>query len=183
MSTNEPRNTLVIVGQRLFEVSAIERPNPSIALRVTMNGSERWTYDGFGWRWSCGVSGELFYLWTARRLVWFAESCIEPSELSLDEDLSFAFRVGSGWLLVCETSVRLVDGQRQLARIECDVIEAAQWEEGHLIVADQLGMVLTIAVEGEALVVTEAVIPQLRHGVPVSWSTVHGSMADSDTTH
>jgi hypothetical protein len=57
------------------------------------------------------------------------------------------FKVENGWLLVCETSVRLIIGQEERSRVELgDVIERAHWSEGQLHVEDARGMTASMRV-------------------------------------
>jgi hypothetical protein len=69
----------------------------------------------------------------------------DPRLFSVDEDLLFVFKTKDGWLLVCETSVRLVVGQEERARVEFgDVIERADWSDGQLRIEDARGIATSI---------------------------------------
>ena len=76
------------------------------------------------------------------------------SVLTVDEDLLFVFRTHIGWLLVCETSVRLVIGQHERSRVELgDVIERVYWSGGRLHVEDARGVSTAMSVTGDGLTV------------------------------
>ena len=145
---------IVIVDQRSFLVTAHRRSLRSSLLTVVADDREQWSFEVAGWRpWSCGVSWGEFYIWTARQLIVFPSSATEPTTSDMDEDLLFVFKVDLGWLAVCETSVRLLTGQGELARVECsDVIETARWESGRLVVLEQSGAKIAVAVKGGDLV-------------------------------
>jgi hypothetical protein len=64
------------------------------------------------------------------------------------------FRTAAGWLLVCETSVRLVDLQGEVSRIElADTAERVWWAAGALQIEDANGMTAAINVTGGRLAV------------------------------
>lgn len=155
MNDEEPLSTVVVVDQRSFEVIVHRRSPRSSLLTVVADGREQWSFEAAGWRsWSCGASWGEFYLWTARQLVVFPSSAAEPITIDVDEDLLFVFKVELGWLAVCETSVRLLAAQSELARVECsDVIETARWDGGRLVVLDQSGSELVVTVKPGELAV------------------------------
>ena len=71
----------------------------------------------------------------------------DPSVLAVDEDLLYVFKIDVGWLLVCETSVRLIIGQEEVSRVELgDVIERAYWSEGQLHAEDARGITASMKV-------------------------------------
>ncbi len=80
------------------------------------------------------------------------EHAADPEVLDADEDLLLVFRTETGWLLVCETSVRLIVDGEETSRIEVgDVIERARWSKGRVLVEDASGMTTTINVTGSRL--------------------------------
>jgi hypothetical protein len=134
--TDETSSVIVAVAERVFGVTAYRSTSRSMLLTVTVDGSDQWTFDVAGWRpWSCGVGQGVFYVWTARKLIVFTSALSAPVEVDVDEDLLYVFRLESGWVLVCETSVRLTDNRHELDRIEFDdVVEAAYWRHRSLVV-------------------------------------------------
>lgn len=101
-------------------------------MTVTITRDERlgWTVHLASWRtlavgWGCGSA----YLPSARDLVALPEGVgEEPVVLRTDEDLLVAIKTEGGWVLVCETSVRLITGQDEACRIDLgEVIERAWW--------------------------------------------------------
>ncbi len=83
----------------------------------------------------------MAYWWSARHLiVLLAGAEGEPVVVSTDEDIRFAFAVAEGWILVCETSVRLVASGQEASRLEFgEVLLAARWQGSQLIVGDANG--------------------------------------------
>ena len=70
--------------------------------------------------WGCGSA----YLWSARDLSCCRTTPARTPACCFDEDLLFVFSTEAGWVLVCETSVRLITGQDQAARIDlADTVE------------------------------------------------------------
>ena len=113
-----------------------------MTVTITRDDRLEWTYHQASWRplavgWGCGSA----YLWSARDLVVLPDDPgADPSVLALDEDLLFVFRTVTGWVLVCETSVRLITGQDQAARIDlADTIERAWWTGETLQIQDSPG--------------------------------------------
>ncbi len=102
-----------------------------------------------------GVSAGLTYWWSARHLVVLPlADGEEPVVVSADEDLRFVFAVPEGWILVCETSVRLVVDGQEASRLEFgEVLLAARWEGSLLVVGDANGHDAMVAVAGGRLVV------------------------------
>lgn len=151
--------TVVVVGDRTFEVT-VHRPMPdSMQLSVIVDDREQWNFEIKFWRpWACGVSQGQFYLWSARKLIVFSDSMANaPSVIEFDEDLLLVFRPQAGWVLVCETSVRLLHESAEVSRVELDeVIEGARWELGRLSVRDLTGRERYISIApGELLIETK----------------------------
>ena len=148
-----------VAGTAVFRIRHVAGPS-EVQMTVTITRDDRleWTYHQASWRplavgWGCGSA----YLWSARDLVVLPDDPGgDPSVLALDEDLLFVFRTEAGWVLVCETSVRLITGQDQAARIDlADTIERAWWTGRTLQIQDTRGIVTAITVTGDRL----AVIP------------------------
>ncbi|HVL98145.1 MAG TPA: hypothetical protein VM324_02490 [Egibacteraceae bacterium] len=69
------------------------------------------------------------YLWSARRLVVLGVDADEQSQVfDVDEDIVTVFWIREGWLVVCETSVRLLSSRGEACRLELpDVVVSARW--------------------------------------------------------
>lgn len=64
------------------------------------------------------------------------------------------FRVEAGWVLVCETSVRLVIGREEISRIElADRVQRAWWTRGDMQIEDARGITTALVVVDDRLVV------------------------------
>ncbi|MFT3876847.1 MAG: hypothetical protein QM708_10565 [Propioniciclava sp.] len=145
-----------VFRDRVYEV----RVSPAEDLRtavvtVTLDGRFEWSLTAPGWRAvSLGASGEIGYLWSARQLAVLPHAAeAELQVISVDEDLLSVFRVDEGWLLVCETSIRLLVDEVETARVELgDVVEVARWEGGVLQVRDAAGEILELRVDGARLI-------------------------------
>ena len=102
-----------------------------------MDGVKRWSSEEPGWREiGCGADGDLF-VWSARRLVIVSlEAGGNDQAIDSDEDIVVVFGLGGRWLLVCESSLRLVgDSGVEWSRLEMpDVVTDARWVEGRLSV-------------------------------------------------
>jgi hypothetical protein len=146
-----------VAGKAVFRIRQAAGPSEGqVTVTITRDDRLEWTYHQASWRplavgWGCGSA----YLWSARDLVVLPDDPgADPGVLVLDEDLLFVFRTEAGWVLVCETSVRLITGQDQAARIDlADTIERAWWTGGTLQVQDARGTVTAVTVTGDRLVV------------------------------
>jgi hypothetical protein len=152
-----------VAGKAVFRIRQAGGPSEGqMTVTITRDDRLEWTYQQASWRplavgWGRGAA----YLWSARNLVVLPdEPAAEPSVLALDEDLLFVFRTEAGWVLVCETSVRLITGQDQASRIElADTIERVWWTAETLQIQDIRGILTTISVTSDRLVVTPGQVP------------------------
>jgi hypothetical protein len=148
--------TMFVVGDRTFAVRVDYDQAPrSVTVTVTMDGRFEWTFDEPGWRpLSFGAGLDLPYLWSARELIVLPQSAdSEPEVLKVDEDLLFVFSVGTGWLLVCETSVRRIVAGIETARLDLrEVVEHAAWDGDRFVVRDSAGAEYQMRVQGDRLI-------------------------------
>jgi len=147
-----------VAGDRTFALRVAGDQMPrSMTVTVVMDGRLEWTFDEPGWRpLSVGAAVDRTYLWSARRLIVLPQRPEDnPDLISVDEDLLFVFRVDTGWVLVCETSVRRVLGGNETARLEFgEVLERAVWDSHTLLVHDASGGEHGINVQGGHLCMT-----------------------------
>ena len=111
-----------------------------VRVSVSVDVAPPWVFEEPGWQeLGFGHSDEWFYLWSARRVIAFRRDdlSLAPAETETDDDIRLAFPVGSGWLLVCETSVQLFEGSKMVADIEFDeVIVETHWSDQELRIRD-----------------------------------------------
>ncbi|MBA2718646.1 MAG: hypothetical protein H0U52_05270 [Chloroflexi bacterium] len=112
--------TTLVVGDRVVHVRVDRSGAPrTIIVNVEVDYERSWSFDEPGWQdVAFGFSEGRLYWWSARHvvLVPLDEDQGDAVMVSADEDIRFAFAVPEGWLLVCETSVRLVvDGEGGVA--------------------------------------------------------------------
>jgi hypothetical protein len=119
-----------------------------MSVTITLDERTEWTYEHASWRsLAFGYGHGAGYIWSARALVVLPRGEADPNVIDVDEDLLRVFKTESGWLLVCETSVRLITGQEETSRIEAsDVIERARWSDGYLIIEDARGVTTKLTV-------------------------------------
>ena len=141
-------DTVFVVGTSSFAIQQGEdSPGRYMSVTITRDDHAQWTHRHAAWRpLAIGCGEGAAYIWSARDLVVLPEARDEdPSVLTVDEDLLFVFKVGNAWLLVCETSVRLIMGREERSRVEFgDVVEQARWREGQLQVEDARGITASI---------------------------------------
>ena len=146
-----------VAGKAVFRIRQAGCPSEGqMTVTITRDDRLEWTYHQASWRpLAVGSGCGSAYLWSARDLVVLPDDPgADPSALALDEDLLLVFRTEAGWVLVCETSVRLITGQDQAARIDlADTIERAWWTGGTLQIQDARDAVTAITVTGDRLVV------------------------------
>ena len=150
-------DTVFVVGTSTFIIQQGEDSSDRY-MKVTITRDDRlqWTYRHASWRpLAVGCGRGKAYVWSARDLVVLPDDHDdEPCVLDVDEDLLFVFRAENGWLLVCETSVRLIIGRDERSRVELgDVIERAYWSEGQLRVEDARGITVSLKVADGRLTV------------------------------
>lgn len=147
---------IVVAGSRVFQVRHDDAEAPSrLQLSVSNDSGREWTSVEPGWRpLSYGLSGECFYVWSARRVIAFGDRSGQPDVLDSDEDIHVVFRLEAGWLLVCETSVRLVESGRETARIELpESVTEARMENTSLIVSHPGGREVRVIVAADGLAI------------------------------
>ena len=143
-------DTMFVVGTATFTIRrGTDAADRYMKVTITRDDRVQWTYRHASWRpLAVGCGEGSAYLWSARDVVVLpVNDDADPRSFSVDEDLLFVFKTKDGWLLVCETSVRLVVGQEERSRVEFgDVIERADWSDGQLRIADARGISALITV-------------------------------------
>lgn len=155
MTVGRSAETVVVVAGHVVRISVDDQDAPA-SLQVTLHvdGQRLRSFEKVGWRVPrYGVSDGTFYCWSARRIVSVAVGATnEIEQVDTDEDIIVAFRRPSGWLLICETSVRLVHDGHEVARLEYDdVLVDAFVEDEELVVTDASGSAKRVAIASRAL--------------------------------
>jgi len=155
MMTGNPSETVFVVGDHLVLV-AIDGQDAPTSLEVTLHldGRRVRSFEEVGWRVPrYGVADLTFYWWSARRVVSVPLGApTEIDQVEADEDIIFVFRRPGGWLLVCETSLRLVLGGQEVARLEYpDVLIEAYVEGDQVVLRDASGSTRRAAVKSRGL--------------------------------
>jgi hypothetical protein len=150
MTEDLVRLSTFVAGGHVIEVRQDRSGSAcSMIVSVELDGQRSWLFDEPSWQdLSYGVSDSgTAYWWSARHLVVLptGKPHGDPLVVSTDEDIRLAFSVAEGWLLVCETSVRLLAEGIEVSRIEAgDVLLSAHWEGPYLVVSDADGSDLKI---------------------------------------
>lgn len=158
MMRDGERALTVVVGQRVFAFHTDARDTPrSLSINVSVDGVSQWSSEEPGWQeLAVGVEGRSVYWWSARRLMALENS--EPVDVHVvdtDEDIVRVFKTNVGWILVCETSLRLHTGMEEVHRIELpEVVDDATWDDSVLVVRDTQGGAIAVSVGGDSLKVT-----------------------------
>jgi hypothetical protein len=150
---------VIVAGSSGFTVrEAAGLSAGTVTVTITQDDRLEWTYQLASWRPLAVGSGlGSAYLWSARELVVLPSGPGEdPVVLRADEDLLLVFRTEAGWVLVCETSVRLVTGRDEISRIElADTVRRAWWTRGDLQIEDDRAVTTALAVaDGRLVLVT-----------------------------
>lgn len=125
-----------------------------VDVTVTLDYGPAWRYNEPGWRpLSVGIAGTRPYWWSARHLVLLPEDANgDPDVVDVDEDMLLVFAVDAGWLVVCETSVRLISDGQERSRLElADVVLEARWRGSKLAVLDAGHQLVEIAIRNGTL--------------------------------
>jgi hypothetical protein len=73
-------------------------------------------------------------------------------QFDIDEDILEVFRLGPGWLFVCETSLRLVVEHRETARLQYQVVLVEAHLQGdQIIVQEADGRLSRADIDGHAM--------------------------------
>lgn len=151
--------TVTLVGNSTIvhvRVEDVDLPR-SKTLTVALKDGREWTFAEPGWQeFGYGFHGQTIYLWSARHLIVVPDtSHDELIETRTDDDILIAFALNRGqWLLVCETSVQLWDGETKHSRIElADVADEIGWEPPDLTIVDQRGQVTRINIHDDRLMI------------------------------
>ena len=145
-----------VTGKAVFRIRQTADPaEGKMTVTITRDDQMEWTYHQASWRpLAVGQGSGSAYLWSARDLVMLPDDpSDDPSVLAVDEDLLFVFHTKAGWVLACETSIRLITGQDQPSRIDlADTVKRAWWTGETLQIQDASGTVTAITVTGHCLV-------------------------------
>ena len=155
MRAQEPVDSIFASGTAVFKIRVGTGPSEQrMSVTITRDDRVEWTYDQPSWRplgFGCGHG--VAYVWSARAVVVLPSTDVaDPNVFEVDEDLLFVFNTDAGWVLVCETSVRLIVGWQESSRVEVgDVIEHARWNAGQLLIEDARGATTPIGISGGKL--------------------------------
>ena len=137
--------TTFVVDNHVIDVAWDDSEAPrSGVVNLRLDGSEIATFIEPGWLSPrFGMFNRTFYWWSARRLVVLPVDAPDKLEqIDADEDLIVVFGQPTGWLLVCETSIRLVNNGLEVSRLEFgEVLVDAQFDCREIIVRDFHGVV------------------------------------------
>jgi hypothetical protein len=120
MMTENSSENVFVVGDHVVLVAVDDQDAPtSLEVTLYLDGQRVRSFEEVGWRVPrYGVADLTFYWWSARRVV--SVRLDAPTEVDLveaDEDIILVFRRPRGWLLVCETSLRLVLGGQEVVEL------------------------------------------------------------------
>lgn len=149
----------LVANRRLIEIETARDDIPqSIRVAVRIDGQRRWSSEEPGWREpGIGITADGVYFWSARRLVELPiEHEAEATIVDADDDILVSFAYDHGFVLICETSVRLILMGKESARLEMpEVIELARWQDDVLELRDAAGAAHQVAAsEGRLYVVS-----------------------------
>jgi hypothetical protein len=137
--------TVIVVGDHVILATVDGRDAPkSLTFTLHLDGQRLRTFEDAGWReLRYGVTDFTFFCWAARRVV--SLPVLAPADIEVveaDEDIVLVFRRLGGWLLVCETSLRLVLSGQEIARLEYgDVLADAVIEDEQVVLRDISGSI------------------------------------------
>ena len=117
----ELAETAFVVGESSFSVR-LDKTVEHRSARLTITqaeGAREWQFQIPGWQPpGLGVFNDRGYIWSARALILPIAAHGDPEVVAIDEDILRVFGTGGGWVLVCETSLRLVRDGREAQHIE-----------------------------------------------------------------
>lgn len=149
--SGEQEPLIVVTDRHVIEIRVDRSDSPrSMVVSVELDHEQSWLFDEPGWQdLAYGVFDGVAYLWSARHLIILptGRRQADPVVISTDEDILVAFAVDDDWLLVCETSVRLMSGSKIASRLDFgEVLQAVRWAGPLLIVRDANGSDIKIVI-------------------------------------
>jgi len=147
---------VVVAGGHVIEIRTDHSGSPrSMIVSVELDHDRSWLFDEPGWQdLAVGVAEGVAYWWSARHVVVLptGEPQGEPVSIAVDEDIRLVFAVAGGWLLLCETSVRLFIEWQEVSRLDFgEVLLAARWEGSQIVVRDAAGHEIKVVVSERRL--------------------------------
>lgn len=145
----EIAETAFVVGESSFSVRLDKTvEHRSALLTITqVEGAKEWQFQIPGWQPpGLGVFNDRGYIWSARALILLPIAAHgDPEVVAIDEDILRVFGTGGGWVLVCETSLRLVRDAHEAQRIEFfEVVSSATVSGGMLTVVSDVARVIRV---------------------------------------
>jgi hypothetical protein len=158
-SQTSAATTFIVWGHVIVVELDMQDVPRSLGVALHFNGRRVRSFDEPGWKpLGYRVSDRHFYWWSARRLVTFGlpspweELNIEFNQFDIDEDILEVFCLSPGWLIVCETSLRLLVEHRETARLQYPEVLAATYIEGNqIIVLESDGRLSRVDIDGHNL--------------------------------
>ena len=138
-----------------LEIRKTDQAPRWVDVTVTLDDGPAWRYNEPGWRpLSFGIAGTRPYWWSARHLVLLPDDANgDPDVVDVDEDMLLVFAVDAGWLVVCETSVRLISEGQESSRVElADAVLEARWRGSKLAVLQASHQLAEIVITNGKLV-------------------------------
>lgn len=149
------RSWWVVSGRSAWEVGVSTGGSVlDVQVTVARDGEPVWSSRQPSWRpVSSGCAEGAAYVGAARSLVVLPDQPRgEPLVIDVDEDLILVFSTGADFVLVCETSVRLLVGRMEVSSIALpDVVERAHWDSDALIVTCAEGRVVRLLLKDGCL--------------------------------
>lgn len=151
--------TLVAGGRVIqFEVELVPDDPRLMKVTASVDFGPKWFSAEPGWRdLGFGVADDRPYWWSARQLVVLPiHEDGEPVTFKFNEDILSAFPIEGAWLVVCETSIRLVDEAIEVTRLEmADVIVETRLQGKKLRLLDAEHRLFEITKVGTNLIASE----------------------------
>lgn len=157
--TEQDLGALTLVAGRHVVQVRVDRSGPrSMVVSVEVDYQRAWLFEEPGWQdLAYGISGGVVYWWSARHLVIVpVEPQGDPKVIPTNEDIHLVFAVDNGWLLVCESSVRLFADFKEISRLEFgEVVTTARWDDSHLVIGNADGRDVTVTVSDDDLIASD----------------------------
>lgn len=128
----------------------------SMHFSVSDGFGNEWAFVQPGWRpLSFGTRNETVYLWSAREIIALPDDSRDrPARVPVDEDILQVYLAGDAWLVVCETSVRLLLDGQEISTIQLgEVVETSRLRGDQLTIRDVAGAVSAIGVTSGGLAI------------------------------
>ena len=147
--------TRIVSGDRVFDILVDKSKAPrGQEVTILSDSGDRWNYEVSGWApIGYGIADDNLLVWSARQVIVVRKRLNGPViGFVSDEDIYYVFTIDGRLLVVCETSVHLVEGGKAVSRKDLsDSVKRVQLRGNRLTIAGVSGSRFEVEVSTSGL--------------------------------